>query len=218
MGVGRMATSTRNFAFGLIAALCLHGLLLAQNLAFRPIEQRQENLLTVTMLKQQIDQPEPELKSAVSQQTGEVIQHAVNSVAPPITFDQVIATKPSTDNDVSTIVIQTSLQSTSFKRWLSSETETYIHQNPSSITNFDTTFDVSKPYQSPTELSPYNPKSIPRGRTTFVTEHKGKRTCMVKNIDLLDISAGPSFVAKNCTVEKKFDLNLKRANNGWSQR
>ncbi len=213
-----MATSTRNFAFALIAALCLHGLLLAQNLAFRQIEQRQRSPLKVTMLKPQIDQPEPELKSPVSQQTGEARQLAVNAVVPPITFDQVIVTKPSIDNDVSTIVIQTSPQSTSFKRWLSSETETYTHQNPSSIADFDTTFEEPKRYQSPTELSPYNPKSTPRGSTTFVTEQKGKRTCMVKNINLLDISAGPSFVAKDCTPEKKFDLKLNRANNGWSQR
>ncbi|MBL4670680.1 MAG: hypothetical protein JKX81_00360 [Arenicella sp.] len=199
--------ATRNFSFALIAALCLHGLLLAQKLAFREAVQNKQSSLRVTMLKQETDQAEPDVK-----------QQAIKPASPSIKLDDVIAVKPSNSNDVARIAIQTSPQSTSFKRWLSSETETFIRQNPDSMANFDTTFEESIPHQSPKELSPYHPKSISRGNTTFATEHKGKRTCMVRNINLLDISAGPSFVAKDCTTEKKFDLKLNRPNNGWSQR
>jgi hypothetical protein len=80
------------------------------------------------------------------------------------------------------------------------------------------TFEESIQYQSPEELSPSNPKSMLRGSTTFITESKEKRTCMVRNINLLDIASGPNFVAKDCTPEKKFDLKLNQPNNGWSKR
>jgi hypothetical protein len=211
-----MATSTRNFTFALIAALCLHGLLLAQKLAFREVAQNKQSTLKVTMLEQEIDQLEPVPRSKLAPQPADLTQQTSKPASPSIKLDEVIVSSNSTD--VTRITIQTSPQSTSFKRWLSSETETHIRQNPSSVANFDMTFEKSILYQSPEELSPYNPKSTPRGSTTFVTEHKGKRTCMVKNINLLDISAGPSFVAKDCTPENKFDLKLNRANNGWSQR
>lgn len=211
-----MTTSTRHFAFALIAALCLHGLLLAQKLVFSEVALNKQSTLKVTMLKQETDTLEPVPRSKLAPKTADVTQQTIKPASPSIKLDEVIVSSNSTD--VTRITIQTSLQSTSFKQWLSSETEIHINQNPSSVADFDTTFEESIPYLSPEELSPYNPKSITRGSTTFVTEHKGKKTCMVKNINLLDISAGPSFVAKDCTPEKKFDLKLNRANNGWSQR
>jgi hypothetical protein len=49
-----MTTSVRHFSLALIAALCLHGLLLVQKLAFKEISPIRGKPLTVTMLKQKI--------------------------------------------------------------------------------------------------------------------------------------------------------------------
>jgi hypothetical protein len=132
----------------------------------------------------------------------EVIERTDKPSPVPIKLDEILVVSPSTNDAGPRITIQASPHSTSFKRWLSSETESFIGQNPSSIIDFDTTFKQPTAYQSPAELSPYHRKSIPRGSTTFDVEYKGKTTCLAKNINLLDITAGPSFVAKDCTSEK----------------
>lgn len=203
-----MATSTRNFALALIAAVCLHGLLLVQKLSFKEIAQNKETRLKVIMLTQDVNQPESDLGLLAEKTEENVTQESAKASTAATKLNQIIVVNRSIDSDSNTISIQTSPQSNSFKRWLKSETDSFIRQNPDSIANFDTTFDESKPYQAPKELAPGNPKSIPRGSTTFVTQQKGKRTCMVKNLNLLDITAGPNFVAKDCTPEKKFTLNL----------
>lgn len=114
--------------------------------------------------------------------------------------------------------IETSVSSTSFRAWLETETQTFTTTNPESVAKFDDTFSPEPIYISPRELSPYNPKSVPRGSTTFKTELNGKVTCKAKILDMLDVSAGPSFTAKDCTPPKKFELNLAKPNNGWMAR
>jgi len=204
-----MATPTRYFALALIAALCLHGLLLVQNISFNDFAQNKETWLKVTMLTQDLNHPGTDIELLAERPKENVMQEPVNSTSSDTKLDQIIVDNRSVENGSKRITIQTSAQSNLFKYWLKSETEEFARQNPDSIANFDTTFNESKPYQAPKELAPDNPKSIPRGSTTFVTQKKGKKTCMVKNLNLLDITAGPSFVAKDCTPEKKFILNLK---------
>ena len=203
-----MATSTRNFALALIAAVCLHGLLLVQKISFKEIAQNKETRLKVTMLTQAENQLKPDPSLLVEKTKDNVMQEPVRANTPVTKLSQIIVANRPIDSDSNSISIHTSPQSNLFKQWLKSETDSFIRQNPDSIVSFDTTFDQPKPYQAPKELTPGNPKSIPRGSTTFVTRQKGKKTCMVKNYNLLDITVGPSFVAKDCTPEKKFILNL----------
>jgi len=131
--------------------------------------------------------------------------------------DLIIATKPSADVQEK-IVIQTSPQSTQFKRFLDSETDRYIKQNPGLIGEFDQTFNPLPGYESPKELAPGHPESIPRHRTDFAQEANGKRTCLLKVPNLLNVHAGPNYVSKDCTREKEFELDLNKPNNGWTER
>lgn len=213
-----MDTSTRHFGLALVAALCLHGLLLVQKLAFKEPSRLSQKPLSVTMLKQDLSEPRPKAKLPKERETFEIIEKAVKPSPTSIKADQVIVVSPSTNRAEPRVTIQTSTQSTSFKRWLNSETENFTGKNPDSINGFEKTFEPPTAYQSPEELSPYHRKSVPRGSTLFDTEYKGKTTCVAKNINLLDITAGPSFVFKDCTSRKKFDLKLNRPNNGWSDR
>jgi len=211
-----MGISTRNFGLALVAAALFHGLLLAQKLVFKNAPASSKVPLRVTIFKEESPEPTPE--PVVEAQLRDTVSKSETPKSVPPKVDKlIIATKPEKGAEPR-IVVQTSVQSPLFKNWLKSETHNVIKQNPEAVAEFDQTFEELAPYQSPKELSASNPKSFPKGSTTFMVEDNGKRTCFAKIIDLLDPSAPPSFTSKDCTAKKKFDLKLNQPNNGWADR
>ena len=225
-----MGASSRNLTLALTAAALLHVFILSRTLLAPEFPSLQKKTLTVTIFEEKLQQPEPEPEQAKEAPAEEPIKDIVeptpllpsaeaepNPEAVPIADDLVVATKPAKESEA-IVMIQISSQSTLFKRWLKSETDSFANQAPESVGKFDQTFEATPVYESPEELSPYRRNSVPRASTTFKTEYKGKRTCYVKDMNLLDISASPLLVTKDCTVEKKFDLQLNQPNNGWADR
>ncbi len=207
-----MGSSKQNVGLALIAALFVHGLLLAQKLVFKEPPVSSSEPLRITILEEKDSEP------SVEPQADNTPVEVNKPVAVPEIVDElIVATKPSTQAEPR-IVVQTSPHSRLFKNWLQTETDNFTNQNPDAVDEFDQTFDEPLPYESPKELSSSNPKSYLKGSTTFKVEDNGRRTCLVKIIDLLDVSASPSYTSRDCTPEKKFDLKLNQPNNGWSDR
>lgn len=215
-----MATSTsaRNLGLALISALCLHAVLLAQKLVFKEVYAEKKQRLTVTMHEQEVSQPEPQKQLLTEQHTADLIEKVIKPTFSALKLDGLMVVAHPAINQQPRIAIQTSRRSNLFKNWLKSETDRFSSQNLNAVSSFDKTFEASLLNQSPKELSPYNPKAVPRGDTIFATELKGKRTCFVKDMNLLDITVGAMFISKGCTPKKKFDLKLNQSNNGWSNR
>ena len=217
-----MGTSTRNLSLALIAALSVHFLVLTQILVFQtPLAVNQKPIavnLQAIDEEQEVEQPiqEPEPEPEPIEKVQEPLEPEPSQ--PTITSEDVIvASKPSIDSEPE-VVVQASLQSNTFKRFLKSETDRYTSQNSDSVGEFDQTFKAPDPYGSPEELSPYNGNPVLKGNGVFAVEQKGKRTCYVEDFNLLDISASSAYVPKDCTPKKKFDLKLNQLNNGWSER
>ena len=217
-----MGASTRNISLAVTAAVVFHVLLLTQKLAVHEHSGLKQTPIKVTIYQEIIDPPKPEpvterqpvVETKLATQTDDIKQRVEPSPPSFILADElIIATKPRV-NDEQRLDIQTSLHSSSFKNFLRSETDNFTVKNPSSIERFDQTFVEPLGYQSPEELSHLNGNPVPARSTTFSTEHKGKRTCYVKVMNLLDISASPSLVSKDCTPNKTFDLKLNKPNNG----
>lgn len=218
-----MGTSMRNLGLALIMALLLHVFILAQELALESTVANyslaKEKPLTVKFLveKAEVQALEPTIDN-VKNQNQEVLPSQVELNPPTVNADDlIVASKPSKTTEPPTVV-QTSPQTTVFKNWLKSETNSFSNENPDSVGEFDQTFSAPLRYESPEELSPFHRDSVPRGSTTFDQEYKGKITCVAKIIDMLDISAQPSYTASDCSRKKKFDLKFNQPNNGWSDR
>ncbi|MFT6406857.1 MAG: hypothetical protein ACJAQ6_000267 [Arenicella sp.] len=206
-----MGTSPRNLGLALTAALALHAFLLAQTVVIAAYTKADEKPLTVTLLaapkKAKTPEPAP-LESNTKEIAKPVLQpRKIIAIKPK---QVIVATKPSDPK----ILVHISPSRASFQRWLKSETGQFSQESPSSVAEFEQTFDAPSLYKSPTELSPYKGNPAVRGRTGFATEYKGRRTCYVKILNLTDISASPSFTSEDCTLEKKFDLKLNQPNNG----
>ena len=115
---------------------------------------------------------------------------------------------------VTTTKIQTSLNSKDFVRFIESETENYAEDRPKSVSGFGETFAPEEYYKSPEELNPRNPNYRPPAyRTDYAIESKGKRTCVLKIVNLLSTGGGDGFVYSDCTPEKKFELDLNKPKN-----
>ena len=213
-----MATPARNLVLALIAALCLHAALFVPMLVFKKITLIKQQSLRVTILQQELRQPSPKIELPIEQQNVDLVAKTTSPPRPIVSLEDVIAVSASTNSAEPRIRIQTSQQSRFFQNWLKSETTVFTNRQPDSVASFDKTFEVPSPNETPKGLSPYNPKAVPRGGTTFATELRGKRTCFVKDMNLLDITVDAMLVSKDCTPEKEFDLKLNQPNNGWSDR
>jgi len=219
-----MSTSMRNLSLAAGAALVIHLLVLAQRTVYTLPLLNEEVPITVNIGLDEPEQPELEQKpEPIVEQTIEPIAEIVSVLEPRAekpevnAQDLIIATKPSADVQEK-ILIQTSPQSTQFKRFLDTETERFIQQNPDLIGAFDQSFEPPPVEESPIELASGNTQSISRGRNAYATESNGRRTCGVKTLNLLDIHASPTYVGADCTPEKKFVLELNKPNNGWTER
>jgi len=229
-----MSSSVRNLSLAAGAALAIHLLLLALRIVSSPLLSNEEIPITVNLKLDEVKEPpidEPESEPPEAEQTPEpIVEQTIEPIAEAVSVpepraekpevnaqDLIIATKPSADVQEK-ILIQTSPQSTQFKRFLDSETERFIQQNPDLIGAFDQSFEPPPVEESPIELASGNTQSISRGRNAYATESNGRRTCGVKTLNLLDIHASPTYVGADCTPEKKFVLELNKPNNGWTER
>jgi len=210
-----LVSSGRQLYLAVLMAFSLHALLLFTNLPLTQSDKSNSNQLTVTLGK-----PEPKEEKATEQ-----VSDIVN-IQPPKEKKQLSAddlghllNKLSTEFLPENPAPIVSPQSNFFKEWLQSETERYQASKPESLSSFRDSFDErSKVNKSEPALSPYMGNPGAGGSTAFMTEHKGKRTCLVKIINMLDISSKPSFLGKDCTPKEQFVLNLNKPNNGWMER
>lgn len=215
-----MSTSVRNLSLAIAAAMFVHLLVLAQRLTVHaPLFSVEETPITVSIQtedasEQPIDDVESESDTEQKQDAEEIVEQALSPKEPKVkTVDLIIATKPSASLQEK-IVIQALPHGNQFKRFLNSEGERYVSENPDSVSEFDKTFNAKSRYESPEELAPSHPESIPRGRTDFAQESNGRRTCLLKVLNLIDIHASSNYVSKPCTPKKKFELKLNQPNNG----
>lgn len=115
--------------------------------------------------------------------------------------------------------IKVSPNSNEFRRFLRSETDSYIEKNPGTVQGFDRTFEIAPVEDYAQELSPYHSDSIPKGgNNDFAVAQDGRVTCVVRTLNMLDVTASPNFVSKDCTPKEKFELDLNKPNNGWMDR
>ncbi len=132
-----------------------------------------------------------------------------------ITDDLIVAKASSQTTDK----LQLSLNSKEFRRFLKSETERNSKQAQESIANFNQSFEAPPLQDYAEELSPYHADSIQKGgNNDFALAQDGKVTCGVRTLNMLDVTASPNYVFKDCTPDEKFDLKLNQPNNGWTNR
>jgi len=171
------------------------------------LETEKEDL---TAIEQQVIEPPKELKTPIPQ--AETI---IEATPTRITTD-LIVTKPSSQVSDK---LQLSLDSKAFRRFLKSETERNSKEAGESIANFKQTFEAAPRQEYAEELSPYHADSIQKGgNNDFALAQDGRVTCAVRTLNMLDVTASSNYVYKDCTPEKKFELNLNQPNNGWTNR
>lgn len=137
-------------------------------------------------------------------------------VSPSRVSTDIIVAKPSNQDSGK---LQLSLNSKEFRRFLKSETERNSSEAAESIANFNQTFETAPTQEYAEELSPYHADSIQKGgNNDFALARDGRVTCVVRTLNMLDVTASPNYVGKDCTPEKKFELKLNQPNNGWTNR
>lgn len=218
-----MGTSTRNFCLALLAALFLHGVLLVQKLSVMDVALISEKPITITLLVEKAEDILPEATPTVEYQQKDVNRRALKPEKPSGNIDELIVVTKPAEEPQSKIFIQTSPQSSVFKNWLKSETDSFIRGKPNAVATFSETFETPPPEAPSDEFTFHNPKNIPNAGTgEFILEKDGKRTCGLKIDSLLSADSqganGSTYVYADCTPKKKFDLKLNQLNNGWSNR
>ena len=212
-------------------ALLLHIVLLSRTwLASSDILAIAEKPLSVSLIKE----PEkadlvPEL--LLDEVRQEVKERPIPESNPEIKIEEQQASKPDeelvpsaeviinqstseeTESNTEITQIQTSLNSRSFSRFIESETKAYVEKAPESVNRFDKTFAPQEYDQAIEELSPLSPKYTTPSRTDYAYEHNGKRTCVLRVVNALDIIEGDYFVYGDCSPDKKFELDLNKPRN-----
>ena len=225
--MGRLEYSSNTLTTAMSIAVVVHVILLAipiTQIELKPNKALKE--VEVSFLEEPtLDEVQPDTVEPVAQTqakedletppTKPLNEKTINE-KPKLQEDMVVA-KPSTQSEP-TVKVEATVTSTSFKAWLEHDTQTFTSSNPGALDKFDKTFSPEPIYTSPPELSPDNPQSRPARSTTFKVEKNGRRTCMARIINMLDVSAQDSFTAKDCTPPKKFELDMKKPNNGWMDR
>lgn len=173
----------------------------------------------------QVDEQAPE---PTIEQTKEEVVKVEKEVKPeaeptplvePRAISELLTTREESIQDTAQPRIKISPNSKEFRRFLRSETNSYIEKNPETVGRFDRTFEAAPLEGYAEELSPYHSGSIPKGgNNDFAVAKDGRVTCVVRTLNMLDVTASDNFVTKDCTPEKPFELDLNKPNNGWMDR
>lgn len=140
-------------------------------------------------------------------------------IAKPKVTSELLTVKEESTQEAAEPRIKISPNSKEFRRFLRSETDGYIEKNPRTVGRFDRTFEIAPVEDYAEELSPYHSDSIPKGgNNDFAVAQDGRVTCVVRTLNMLDVTASPNFVSKDCTPKEKFELDLNKPNNGWMDR
>lgn len=140
----------------------------------------------------------------------------------PVSSSQVIHRLPdSKQPSQSTVRLQTSVTSSSFRSFLSSETQRHSNQSKSTIQAFGDTFEeVYNPDTSATEITS---DMLPDGTGVFMAKVNGRRLCGAQVVQMLSgdglgVDTQGGFLTRDCTPEKKFILDMSKPNNGSMSR
>ena len=166
--------------------------------------------------------PEPiveEVKQEVEKEVALEPEPTPTPTAKPQITSGLLTVKEESTQEAAEPRIKISPNSKEFRRFLRSETDDYIEKNPGTVGRFDRTFEVAPVEGYAEELSPYHSDSIPKGgNNDFAVAQDGRVTCVVRTLNMLDVTASPNFVSKDCTPKEKFELDLNKPNNGWMDR
>lgn len=106
------------------------------------------------------------------------------------------------------IISVPTIHSQSFKSFLNSESDASVQRNPKQIESFRQSFEAPISDYSPEKTSRRTlVKHLSRVGVAMTEDEKGRRTCYGLIQNMLDISAAPSVLSRNCTSSKKFELN-----------
>lgn len=207
-------TSLRNLAIATLLAALLHIALLA--MSFSPT--KQTSFSHRTLLVSLAQNREPPQKTPPE----ELISPQLPSTLPNALPEDILVTAPTPTNSVQEpkIKLQTSLDHRSIQKFVDQETELYRQENPESVNIFSQTFEPSgSATNNVLGTDSVHERAEIRGIGVFATQDKtGNRTCYAETLDLLDPAASSSSVGKDCTPKKKFDLQINKPNNGWTER
>ena len=129
----------------------------------------------------------------------------------------VFVLQPSTKQDKPIRV--PSIHSKVFKNFLKQENELSLQENPEQLDTFDQSFEPPT-LDYPAEQT--DQRTLIRhlnGVGVGMTEdEKGRRTCYALIQIMLDISAAPAVLSRDCTLPKRFEFSMNKPNNGWMDR
>jgi len=189
--------------------------------------------LTVSLVREEsVVKPEINHQAAVDQVSTELVNRPTSVSSVEVVEENtstntaiatdIIVTQQAESSDQDPAKLQLSINSKAFRRFLKSETDNYIQQNPESITKFGRGFEAEPLPEESNEFTLDNRANIPRGSGMFILKKEGRETCGAKIDSILSAdsqgASGSSYVFKDCTPKKKFDLKLNQPNNGWSSR
>ncbi len=211
LGVGK---SNRVLLVAVTLAVLAHSSLLLITLDDYDLTQIENQTLSISLVKED-PKPPPEPKQAQTEKLQ------IN----PVQIEEVTAAQQDDDLvDEAKTRIQTSLMSNAFKSFVQRETDNYRNANPDSVEEFSTTFDETITNYENIPLQTKRGLAQARATGVFMIQNKnGGRTCGASVPQLLsgsghDDGSTEMFLGKDCTPEKKFELNLNKPNNGWMDR
>ncbi|MEM7360428.1 MAG: hypothetical protein AAF431_15130 [Pseudomonadota bacterium] len=194
-------------------AVLLHLSLLLMEMDLIPSDYSQDNLkfLRVIIQPARIREQSAEAETPVSDSENqrEITQPKVNQ--------PVVVAQPY-DKSTSSVRIP-SVHSQAFENFLQQETQAQIERNQEQLQMFDQSF------ASPGIRAPAEPTSrrtlvrhLSRTGVGMTEDEKGNRTCYALMHNMLDATAAPAILGKDCTPPRKFELDLEKPNNGWMDR
>lgn len=198
----------------LAMAALAHIAVLAVKFSYQQVASSTESIISVQL----ISEPEEDKEEIETAKPVHSTKPKPNQETPlPIPRDIIVA-KPSTETAAEPkLKLQTN--SDQFKRFLQQETDNYRVDNPQTVTEFSQTFEQSIIEDTSMVNDTPEARAQLRGIGVFAKQDKqGNRTCYGQIFNMLDVSAAPSYVGKDCTPEKKFELNMNKPNNGWMDR
>lgn len=111
------------------------------------------------------------------------------------------------------------IHSQSFKNFLMQESDPSLKKNQQQLDVFNQSFELPAPGAAAEQPSQRTLVSHLSKTGVGMTEDKhGNRTCYALLHNMLDATAGPMILSKDCTPPKKIELDLNKPNNGWMER
>jgi len=208
--LNRVVVRVSNLKLAGCAAVALHLSLFYIELNRLPTIAPTNRLIPLNVVVQEV-RDEQALKQTLKEQEPQITQESdlepEETQQIPAHKEEAVIVSQTTEEKEDSIHVP-SIHSKNFKNFLRLENESSLQANAEQVDIFNQSFEAPAVGTTPEKTHErILARHLSRVGVGMTEDEKGRRTCYALIHNMLDISAGPSVLSRDCTPAKKFELN-----------